>query len=108
MGRSLARDSYPNASFSWPSVKTKQTKQTIMKCVTIICVYVRNNRRTHTPLIYANYREVKIALTVSEVKANNKGFLTLAMRKIEIFATRLALDPKVQSLVHHVRMFESL
>ena len=50
----------------------------------------------------ANYREVKIALTVSEVKANNKGFLTLAMRKIEIFATRLALDPKVQSSVHHV------
>ena len=57
---------------------------------------------------WVNHREVKIALTVSEVKANNKGFLTLAMRKIEIFATRLALDPKVQSLVHHVRMFESL
>ena len=55
-----------------------------------------------------NHREVKLALTVSEVKANNKGFLTLAMRKIEIFATRLALDPRVQSSVHHVRMFESL
>ena len=47
-----------------------------MKRVTIICVYEWCVCVPVIAYVYANYREVKIALTVSEVKANNKGFLT--------------------------------